>query len=150
MLSLGYDGSYHGQHDIEVGHWIVGEGETVDRCPSYYAADHERLALTPGRYPVRLRFVGGYTIPMPYWLLVGIDATRVSGALYSGCGGRNFARTDLPAGEAVSYAVQAYAYQLADLVKAGRVELHAGCEWAPYARDLLLLARIVFAPEARS
>lgn len=112
-----------------VGYWREPEARTLTHCPSYYAADTETLAIPAGRYPVRLSFAGGYTVPMPQWLLVGIDCTRVSGRLFSGFGGVNFAHRDLPAGEPVRHCLQLYAYQAAELEASGRLELLPGFEW---------------------
>ncbi len=116
--------------EITIGHYVVREPKTVSRCPSYYAADWEKLELKPGRYPLRLTFEGGYLIPMPYWLLARIDAVRLDGATYSGFGGVNFAENELPKGEKVQYGVQRQRYELRDLVEAGLVELLPGFEWA--------------------
>lgn len=113
---------------VKVGVWREVE-RVIDRCPSYYAADHERLRTIAGEYDARLIFSGGYTVPMPQWLVVGIPGVRVSGALYSGCGGLNFAKRDLPAGEAVSFTVQTYPYHIPELVAAGRLVLLPGFEW---------------------
>jgi len=115
---------------VIIGSYLVAPGVEVSHCPSYYAADHERLALTPGRYALRLSFEGGYVHPMPYWLLCKIDAVRIDGALYSGFGGVNFAKRALPSGEAVPYYIQCYRYQLQDMVDAKLVELMPGYEWA--------------------
>ena len=120
--------------DVTIGEYVVREPREVTRCPSYYAADWERLRLKPGRYPVRLRFEGGYGVPMPYWLLARIDATRVAGATYSGFGGVNFASHELLAGEAVAFHLQSYDYELPTFVAQGTIELLPGCEWALDAR----------------
>lgn len=114
---------------VKIGTWHETGERQITRCPSYYAADTETLALKPGDYDARLSFEGGYTIPMPYWLLIGIDAERVEGRLYSGFGGCNFSSTDLPKGERVTYTVQKYSYQIADAVNAGRLTLAPGFEW---------------------
>lgn len=114
---------------IEIGTWNEPAAREFSHCPSYYAADTETLTVKPGHYPARLTFEGGYTIPMPYWLLIGIDCERVSGRLYSGFGGNNFAHTELPKGEAVRHTIQMYQYQIADCVANGRLTLHPGFEW---------------------
>jgi hypothetical protein len=114
---------------MTIGTWNETAPREITHCPSYYAADTETLAIRPGTYPVRVTFEGGYTVPMPYWLLVGIDTTRVSGRLFSGCGGVNYGATELPAGEAVRYVVQMHQYGLRKLVDAGRVTLAPGYEW---------------------
>lgn len=105
------------------------KGRRIQRCPSYYAADYEVLDLVPGDYPLRLTFEGGYMVPMPYWILARIDALRVEGALFSGYGGVNFGRTDLPAGEAVTYGLQTYRYLVPQMVADGDVTLAPGFEW---------------------
>lgn len=114
---------------IKVGTWHERAAREVTRCPSYYAADTETLRTVPGDYPVRIAFVGGYMVPMPYWLLVGIDAERVDGRLYSGFGGVNFASTELPKGEAVRYTIQGYDYELGKMVEDGHITLEPGFEW---------------------
>lgn len=114
---------------VIVGTWHEREARDITRCPSYYAADYETLRTMPGDYPVRVTFEGGYTIPMPYWVLVGINSTRVNGALFSGFGGNNFAKTDLPAGEAVTYSLQTYVHTIPDMVADGRLTLAPGFEW---------------------
>lgn len=115
---------FHGEMTVRIGTWHEREARTVNRCPSYYAADHETLQTVPGDYPLNLRIVGGYTVPMPYWLLVSVPADRTDGRLYSGFGGVNFASTELPR-ERTTYTVQMYAYQLAELVAAGKVTVDA-------------------------
>ena len=117
------------QETILIGTWREREPREFEHCPSYYAADHERLRIQPGEYPLRLQFHGGYTVPMPYWLLTTIDTVRVSGALYSGFGGVNYGKTELPAGEAVRYTIQLYVSALRELVATGIVELLPGREW---------------------
>jgi hypothetical protein len=114
---------------VVVGKWIEKVSREETRCPSYYAADWETLVTIPGEYPLTLTFEGGYTIPMPYWLLCGIAATRKAGALYSGFGGNNFASTKLEAGESVALTLQMSAYKIRELVESGRVELLPGFEW---------------------
>lgn len=113
---------------VIIGTWHEVSRE-ITRCPSYYAADTETLLTIPGDYPVVLTFEGGYTVPMPYWVLVGIPTTRISGRLYSGFGGVNFASTPLKEGEAVTYTIQTYAYLLGKLVEEGRVTLRPGFDW---------------------
>jgi hypothetical protein len=118
---------------VQIGWWVVRDGETVQRCPSYYAADYEVLRLKPGRYPLRLVFETGYLHPMPYWLTAGVDAERVEGALFNGCGGNNFGCVKLQSGESVRYGVQVYAYSVetGGLEESGRVEfLPERAEWA--------------------
>jgi hypothetical protein len=125
---------------VVIGTWVEPEARVFTHCPSYYAADHETLRVKPGEYPVRVTFEGGYLIPMPYWLLIGLDTERVSGALYNGCGGVNYGSTELPAGEAVRHTLQLYAYNLRDpkpefatlgpgLVSSGKVKLDPRFAW---------------------
>jgi hypothetical protein len=91
----------------------VGKIEEVarqqQRNPTYYAADWEILDIIPGLYDLYVEFVGGYLVPMPYWLHRRIDAIRVDGMLYSGFGGKIFSSTPLPKGEKVSLCVTTYA-----------------------------------------
>lgn len=112
-----------------IGTWHEPEAREFSHCPSYYAADHEKLRVIPGDYEARLMLVGGYTFPMPQWLLVGIKTTRLSGALYSGFGGVNFASRQLPVGEAVDYTIQTHSYQIAEAVAAGRLTLKPAFQW---------------------
>jgi hypothetical protein len=107
---------------IIIGHYVVTEPKEFQHCPSYYAADYEILRLVPGKYEMTVMFVGGYTCPMPYWLLASVDATRVEGALYSGFGGVNFSKTVLPAGESVQYGIQMNSHSLKNLIAEGRFE----------------------------
>lgn len=111
-----------------IGTWVEAEPRTITSCPSYYAADSETIRTKPGRYELRLVFVGGYTVPMPYWLVAGIAADRIDGRLYSGFGGVNYASTELPK-EPTTYHLQTYSFHLDELVSGGRVELLPGFEW---------------------
>jgi len=117
------------EKEITIGTWNETTSRDITHCPSYYAADFETLRTTPGAYELRLMFVGGYTVPMPYWLLCRIDATRIAGALYSGFGGNNFASRALPKDETVPYRLQTYSYELRKLVEDGRVTLRPGFDW---------------------
>jgi hypothetical protein len=114
---------------VVIGHWVEKEPRKLSRCPGYYAADWEEHVTKPGRYPLVLVFVAGYTCPMPYWLLTGIDSEIVDGQTYSGFGGVNHASQAAAKGPS-QYAVQTYDYLLPDMVKAGHVELLPGMEWA--------------------
>lgn len=114
---------------VIIGTWHERAPREFTRCPSYYAADTETLRVKPGEYLARITFEGGYTIPMPYWLLIGIDTERVEGRLYSGCGGLNFAVTELKAGEAVRYTIQQYRYQIREAVESGWLTLKPEFEW---------------------
>lgn len=113
---------------VRIGTWIEKESREINRCPSYYAADHETLKTVAGEYPAELEFVGGYTVPMPYWLLVGIPADRIDGRLYSGFAGVNFASTELPK-KRVTYHLQSYHYQIPELVEQGWLKLDPAFEW---------------------
>lgn len=113
---------------IKIGTWHEASRE-ITRCPSYYAADTETLVTEAGDYDANLTFEGGYTIPMPYWLLIGIDSVRKSGRLYNGFGGVNFSSTELPADEAVRYTIQTYKYMIPEMVASGRLTLDPAFEW---------------------
>jgi hypothetical protein len=115
--------------NVVIGKWIEKASREETRCPSYYAADWETLVTIPGEYPLTLTFEGGYTIPMPYWLLCGISATRKAGATYNGFGGNNFSSNALKVGESTSLNLQMYAYQIRELVESGRVELLPEFQW---------------------
>jgi hypothetical protein len=114
---------------LTIGNWHERAARDINHCPSYYAADSETLRTTPGAYPVRLVFQTGYNIPMPYWLCVAIPCTRVSGRLYSGFGGVNYSSTELKAGEAVDYHVQAYHYSLNDYIKQEIMTVRPSLNW---------------------
>lgn len=114
---------------VTIGTWLEPEARTIDRCPSYYAADTETLRIVPGKYPLRVTFETGYTVPMPYWLLATVDTVRESGRLYSGFGGVNFASTELAPGEPVRHTFQCYAYQLEELVAKGHVVVDPRFGW---------------------
>lgn len=113
---------------ITIGKWIERESRDVTQCPSHYAADHETLRTKPAEYDARLRFEGGYTVPMPYWLLVTVEADRIDGRMYSGFGGRNFASEALPK-EPRPLLIQMYHYHIPQLVNDGRLRLNPGFEW---------------------
>jgi hypothetical protein len=112
---------------VEIGTWIESESRDVVQSGSY-AADTELLRTREGEYPARVIFEAGYGIPKPYWLMVKIDADRISGKTYSGFGGVNFASRDLPLKPA-PFRIQAYAYQIRDLVDAGKIEILPEYEW---------------------
>lgn len=124
--------------EVLIGHWNEPEARELDNSPSYYAADWETLRTRPGRYPVFMTVEGGYNIPMPYWVLVAIDADRVAGKLYSGFGGVNFGSEDLPK-EPTQYRIQSKACWLAKTVEGGHIELLP--EWSGLAGDYLEFAR---------
>jgi hypothetical protein len=123
---------------VQIGFWIERESRDERRCPSYYAADWEILRTKPGRYPLILDVVGGYMCPMPYWLLVAVDADRIDGCLYSGFGGHNFASTEL-AKEPKPLHVQMYDYQLTELVVSGTAEVFP--EWTELLGDRMAFAQ---------
>lgn len=116
-------------YTIEVGTWHETAAREITRCPSYYAADTETLRTEPGDYPVRVTLEGGYRTPMPYWVLVGIDAERVDGRLYSGFGGVNYASTELPKGEKVQHTIQTYLFDLRRLAAEGKVTVKPEYRW---------------------
>jgi hypothetical protein len=103
---------------------VVGDGEQVTRCPSYYAADSETLALEPGEYPLSPSTVDGRAADWsdPYYLNAAVPARRIDGRLYSGFGGCNFASRELPC-EPVTYYWSVYAYHLGGLLESGKVRL---------------------------
>lgn len=106
---------------IQIGWWVEREPRKVtDRTG--YAADHIEKLTKPGSYPLKLSFEGGYTIPMPYWLLASIDAETVGGGYYSGCGGVNYGFTPAEKGPSQTH-IQAYTFQLLEMVENGTVEL---------------------------
>jgi len=92
-----------------------------------YAADHVEHETKAGDYPLRLVLVGGYMVPMPYWLCVKLDTEVVSGGYYSGFCGNNFAFSPAPLGPS-AYGLQLYSYHLKQLVDDGTVTLAP--EWA--------------------
>lgn len=108
--------------NVKIGTWHE-EGREITRCPGYYAADSETLKTIPGDVDAFVDYVGGYNVPMPYWLVVSIPATRLRGTLYSGFGGVNFASTELKKGEAITYGMQGYRYHIKQWVAAGRLTL---------------------------
>jgi hypothetical protein len=89
--------------EIKVGTFTVTAPFNRQRCPTYYAADWEELEVKPGVYPVYLQFKPGYNFPMPDALRIEFEATRVAGEIFSGFGGVNFSRSDLPRGESVRF-----------------------------------------------
>jgi hypothetical protein len=112
----------YGNINIRVGTFHELAPREIRQCPSYYAADWEVLRTTAGDYPLNLAVVGGYTIPMPQWAMVGIDAVRIAGQEFSGFGGVNFASKELPK-IATTYSLQLRAYGLSELVSGGKVTL---------------------------
>ena len=117
---------------VQVGWWI--EESQQRTAHTGYAADHIEHRTVSGRYPLMLEFVTGYSVPMPYWLIVKIDTNVVDGGYYSGFAGNNFAFTPAER-KASTYHIQAYWYQLPELVACGQVEMIPGREWTIYACD---------------
>lgn len=96
-----------------VGFLTVTDPQEITHNHTYYAADHRTIRLTPGRYVVSMICEGGYTIPMPYWLVYGIDCEELENCCYSSFAGNNFAvDRRVNTGPSV-YTVQQYAYQIA-------------------------------------
>jgi hypothetical protein len=114
---------------LKVGTYHEREHREITRCPSYYAADWEKLETIPGEYWVTLSVEGGFTIPMPKWVLIRIDTTRLAGRLYSGFCGNNFAHTDLEPGQNVGYCIQTYPYMLPKMIADGLVTLDPEFAW---------------------
>lgn len=108
---------------VKIGTWHERESRDITYCPSYYAADTETLRTIPGDVEAFVLFSGGYTMPMPYWLVVTVPATRVCGRLYNGFGGVNYSHTELPAGEDCPYHTQMYVYGIPELVEQGKLTL---------------------------
>ena len=113
---------------IFIGYLVEAKTRDERRCPGYYAADYEVHRTKPGKYPLRLLFSSGYTVPMPYWLLGAIDSEVVEGKTYSGFGGVNFSSRDLPSGPSKLH-VQTSFNVLKDMIRDGSVELLPGMEW---------------------
>ena len=113
---------------LVIGSFTEKVERVLTRCPGYYAADHETHRTTPGSYPLRLVFVGGYIHPMPYWLLISIDSNIIDGKTYSGFGGVNYSSRDIPSGPS-RWPVQTYFFGLQDLIREGTVKLLPEFEW---------------------
>lgn len=107
---------------VKIGTWIEREARDITQCPGSYAADSETLRTRPGRYDLFVTVEGGYNYPMPYWLVVRIDADRIAGTTYSGFGGHNFASQALPKAPK-PYCLQTWVYQLRSMIEKGNVEL---------------------------
>jgi hypothetical protein len=102
---------------VKIGKWHEAKSRDVTVHTSY-AADHIEHETVPGDYDLYCLFEGGYLIPMPYWLIARVDSKVVSGGMYSGFGGVNFAFTPADKGKSY-YSTQLYAYMLPELVKNG-------------------------------
>lgn len=114
---------------VQIGTWVEKTPRKETYCPSYYAADTKTHVTKPGRYPLYVEFVGGYNIPMPYWLLALIRVQVTGGAYYSGFCGNNFAKDDIKPVEDEGYTIQMHAYTLKDLVIDGRAEVLPEFDW---------------------
>jgi hypothetical protein len=103
---------------------VIEPGETITRCPSYYAADTETLQLTPGEYPVFPTTVDGREASWdnPYYINASVPAVRIDGRTYSGFGGVNFSSRELPH-EPVQYGWSTYAYHLGHLLDTGKIRV---------------------------
>lgn len=112
----------YGEVSVRVGTWHELEARDLDRSPSYYAADWEKVRTIPGDVPLFVTFTGGYMVPMPHCATAGVPAETIDGATYSGFGGVNFASTPIKPGP-TTYTVWLYSYMLAEAVAAGRVTL---------------------------
>jgi hypothetical protein len=112
---------------IKIGTWQEKESRKLTEHTSY-AADHIEVETVPGVYDLFVDFVGGYLIPMPYWLLTSIPANVVGGGYYSGFGGVNFAFTPAKTGP-THHGVQLYAYQLKGAVEAGYAIVDPEWQW---------------------
>lgn len=125
---------------VQIG-WYVQEEQEVTQNPTTYAADWERVRLTPGRYPMMLEF--GRWSRWPQTLFVAVAGVRVDGAMYAGFAGVNYGSTPLKAGEPMKVYRTPYGYFLRQLVAEGKVILDAAWddlleygspgEWACYA-----------------
>lgn len=132
---------------IKIGVWTEIESREIRQSASSYAADWEVLKTRPGEYDVLLTLQGGYTIPMPYWILVSINADRIDGRSYSGYAGLNFSSRELPK-EPKPLFIQSYAYLLERMVASGTVRLDPEFEDLPkdhiqWAKDNLEMLQAV-------
>ncbi len=111
---------------IEIGTWHEKEERKLTQHTEY-AADYIIHETIPGDYPARLSInYGGFVIPMPHWLLVGIDSNIIDGRLYSGFCGINFAHRDVERRPS-EYTIQADSYHIPEMVKTERLTLKP--EW---------------------
>lgn len=118
--------------NVKIGTWHEKESRVIDHCPSYYAADWEKLETIPGEYDLYLTINTCDLYPSPQWLCASIATNRLAGKLYSGFGGNNFASHDLPK-EPKTYTIQTYSYHIPDLVEQGLITLFP--EWAMLSVD---------------
>lgn len=107
---------------VRIGTWKEIESRDIRQCPSHYAADFEVLRTVPGEYPAFCYFCDGYLVPMPQRLIVGIDANRIEGKLYSGFCGVTIGSRDLPK-EPKKYTLRIYNYHIPKLIEDGRLVL---------------------------
>lgn len=110
-----------------IGYWIEKAPRELEAHTSF-AADWITHRTRPGRYPVYMTFEGGYTVPMPYWVLCGIDSDVTAGKTYSALGGNIFASRDVKR-EPSKYHVQTYTGALAEMIDNGTLEVLPGLEW---------------------
>jgi len=106
---------------IQIGWWVEREPRKGTEHTSY-AADSIEKMTKPGRYPLMLGFDYGHSIPMPHWILSTIDAEVVGGGHYSGFGGVNYSFRPAKKGPEPTH-IQAYTFQLLEMVEKGSVEL---------------------------
>lgn len=122
---------------IKIGTWHEKESRDVVQHTSY-AADAIDIRTRPGDYDLNITFVAGYTIPMPMYLLAGIEAEVTGGGYYSGFGGVNHHFSPAKLGSTKEN-VQMYMYQLADLIDSGKASVDPEWEWliydTPWQRD---------------
>jgi hypothetical protein len=107
---------------IVIGTYHERESREITHNHTSYAADWQTVKTVAGDYPVRLTFEGGYLCPMPYWLLVAIDAEITDGRTYSGFGGFNTGSREVVR-ESTKHRLQMYDYSLAKLLADGTVTL---------------------------
>lgn len=119
---------------VPIGVHVVEQPYELQRCPSYYAADWERLEVQPGQYVVSIIFETGYITPCPHYLHAQFKTIRQAGRLYSGFGGVNYSYNELTKGEEVPYSWHPYEYSLKSCVESGRTWLMP--EWADWAVTL--------------
>lgn len=121
---------------IKIGVWHENKPQEITQHTSY-AADYINHQTRIGDYDVMLDFIGGYLIPMPYWLLVTLDTDIIGGELFSGFGGVNFASTKVKL-EKSKYTLQMYDYYIPELVKEGKLTLSTKWEWLNNTTEYIL------------
>jgi hypothetical protein len=110
-----------------VGYWNEIAPREINRCPSYYAADHEKLETIVGSYPIHIRWCGGFDCPMIGNFFISIPCTRLDGCLYSGFCGVNFAAHPMEVGEMVEYGMELYHFNMVEMMD--KVTVREGMEW---------------------